>query len=551
MFDAPRRWWRNAPAMVIARLTLLVPVVFIVGRLLSASGHIYLSGDLALIDLHVRDALHWQQSVGPYDRYVWDHPGPAYFYLQSLPARVLGSGAKAEFVGATLLNGVAAWMTVSVVRRRAGSRAALWSALCLSFLGLALSVKDVAAPLGVPSSPWSAYVVIFPMVLFVVLSTAAATSSALSLLGAVLVGSFAVQTDFSTFPLVAVILVGAMVAVVVRAVTRRRREGAQEQSSRRGPPWALVSGFALLVLMWVPPLVEQFSDNPGNLTRIWRFFTAHHPPGTLGNGLWSVLATDAFLDPWHQRNSYFEILGSHPHGATLTLVGVLGAGIAAVVLGVMMRRRFAAVLGLVSLVGFGVMVVSLTRSVGPIFAYIALPELALPIAALIGVGVALLPQSTAGSPGPGEHIRRRADTPLGGLRGLSALAVVMTVLFCARIAHERPLTATSSKDVAAITHDVSARLRPSGQPIYVAEKGPYNALTVTAFNGLFDELQARGYHPRAAPSLLWLVGPQYVSRGHERVQVLLYPPTEDVQSQPGYVGHTTSANIVIMPPIPS
>jgi hypothetical protein len=131
------------------------------------------------------------------------------------------------------------------------------------------------------------------------------------------------------------------------------------------------------------------------------------------------------------------------------------------------------------------------------------------------------------------------------------LAVVVTVLFCARIAHERPLTTTSSKDVAAMWHDVSAHLRRSGQPIYVAEKGPYNGLTVTAFNGLFDELQARGYHPRAAPSLLWLVGPQYISSGHERVKVLLYPPTEAVQGQPGYVGHTASANVVITPQSPS
>jgi hypothetical protein len=551
MFDAPRQWWRNSPAMVIARITLVVPFAFMVVRLLGATGHIYLSGDLALIDLHVRDALHWQQSVGPYDRYVWDHPGPAYFYLQSLPARVLGSGSRAEFVGATLLNGVAAWLTVSVVCRRAGSRAALWTAVCLSFLGFALSVKDVAAPLGVPSSPWSAYVVIFPMVLFVALCTAAATGSALSLLGAVLVGSFAVQTDFSTFPLVAVVLGGALVAVVVRAATRRRRDSAHDQPPRRGPPWAVVPGIAVLVLMWVPPLVEQFSDHPGNLTRIWRFFTAHHPPGTLGNGLWSVLATNAFLDPWHQRNSYFEILGRHPQDATLTLVCVLAAGVAALVLGVTMRRPFAAVLGVVSLVGFGVMVVSLTRSVGPIFAYIALPGLALPIAALMGIGVALLPESPVRSPGLGEHIRRNAGTPLAGLRILSALAVVVTVLFCARIAHERPLTTTSSKDVAAMWHDVSAHLRPSRQPIYVAEKGPYNGLTVTAFNGLFDELQARGYHPRAAPSLLWLVGPQYISSGHERVKVLLYPPTEAVQGQPGYVGHTASANVVITPQSPS
>ena len=89
-------------------------------RLAAYGGRVDLADDLALIDLHTREALRWRQQVGPFDRFGWNHPGPSYFYLLTIPYRLLGSGARAAFVGATAISAAASLAVVWVVRRRRG-----------------------------------------------------------------------------------------------------------------------------------------------------------------------------------------------------------------------------------------------------------------------------------------------------------------------------------------------------------------------------------------------------------------------------------------------
>ncbi|HUY23647.1 MAG TPA: hypothetical protein VMV22_15045, partial [Acidimicrobiales bacterium] len=132
---------------------------------------------MALTDVRVLDALRFNQLVGPYDRFGWNHPGPALFYLLSAVARVLGSGGRADFVGAALINGLSALGVVWVVRRRAGAWPALWAASCMGLLEIVLSTPwnpDVGASV---ASPWDPYVVIFPLVLFGTLAAVGATGS--------------------------------------------------------------------------------------------------------------------------------------------------------------------------------------------------------------------------------------------------------------------------------------------------------------------------------------------------------------------------------------
>ncbi|HTZ08663.1 MAG TPA: hypothetical protein VMB72_06315, partial [Acidimicrobiales bacterium] len=66
--------------------SVVVPYGIELTRLLVSSGPVYPTGDLALVDLAVRSATRFQQVLGPYDRFGWHHPGPAYFYLLALPS---------------------------------------------------------------------------------------------------------------------------------------------------------------------------------------------------------------------------------------------------------------------------------------------------------------------------------------------------------------------------------------------------------------------------------------------------------------------------------
>jgi hypothetical protein len=74
----PVRWWvRPGPLLVLA-LPLLVGAVRLAANL---TDDFWSYGDLAVIELSVRNALRGHPLLGPYSRFGWDHPGPALFYL--------------------------------------------------------------------------------------------------------------------------------------------------------------------------------------------------------------------------------------------------------------------------------------------------------------------------------------------------------------------------------------------------------------------------------------------------------------------------------------
>ncbi len=85
---------------------------------------------------------------------------------------------------------------------------------------------------------------------------------------AVAAASFVVQTDIALAPC-SVLLIGAAV-------------GAAWQASKwdrlRLRFWVGIS-LGLAVVLWFPPILEQFRGNPGNLTRIWRFFFGEQHAG--------------------------------------------------------------------------------------------------------------------------------------------------------------------------------------------------------------------------------------------------------------------------------
>ncbi len=217
-----------------------VPFAVAIVRLLaSPSAHLTLPDDLALIDLHTRRALVWKQQLGVFDHNNWNHPGPAYFYLQSVVYRVFGWGARSLFLGATLLNAVAALCCVGVVRRRATPARALWAAIWICVLASVLAASGTASTtysesvLGALVSPWNPVVVIFPLLLLILLCAGAVDRSGPSLVGALLVGSYVVQTDISTLPVVAVVVAVAGAVWLVTAVRDRAGRPLERDTNRR------------------------------------------------------------------------------------------------------------------------------------------------------------------------------------------------------------------------------------------------------------------------------------------------------------------------------
>lgn len=507
----PRRPFDGVAVMAIAVVT--VPILIVVVRI-AALGHVHLTEDLALIDLRVRDALHFHQLLGPFDRFGWKHPGPAYFYLLSFVHRFVGDGGRSEFIGAALINLSCALGTVWVVRRHAGRWAALLTSGCLGAFALMLTYgSGLTSPLGVLLSPWNPNVVVFPLILFGVLCAVGAIGSWAALAGAALVGTFAVQTDIGTLPVVAMLLVGSGITAVVRA-----------RRASTGISWRVLAlGGGATFLLWLPPIIQQVGNSPGNLTLIWRFFTATHPHHGLGSSLNVVLAADENLMGFpHRTQSLPQLSDLHVVAILTTLVIV---GFVGVVLGLRRGRPIAVALALASLVGLVVSVFAATRIVGPVYPYLLQWEVALPILAVLGLGVAVV----------GVEPRLITKTALYGA------ATLVLVAFSAAMVR-LPVAHASNRKVAEAWQIIEPHIAHDRNDTIQVESGAWPTLF-----GLIDELTVHGF--RACTSANWhtSVGSQYVCTRVAPVLVLLYTPqSPQVERPPGFVGRMSGMDIQIV-----
>lgn len=494
-------------AMVLAALPFCIEAI----RSAATSGYVYLGGDQALIELATRRAVGFHQLVGPYDRFGWAHPGPIYFYLLSIPYRIFGPGARPDFVGEVLIFGAATVAIVGAVFRRAGGWAALASAIWVLLACLMLT------PLRV-EYPWNPFAVMVPTFLVVVLAAAAMAGSALWLLAAVLVGSFVVQTDISTLPLSAAVIVIAGACQLARFFARSSRSFPPRPSIIRRRVLAGV-GMAILIGIWIPPLVQQVNGpGPGNLGTILHFF-AHAPPAhvSFAAAATDVAAVDASFA--YGAGTIFGRSVSSPHTALVLTIAIL-VGVAATALGWLRRQPFAASLGVLSLVGLLASIVAVTRIVGGVMGYLILWELAVPVAGLVGLGVAILAPR---SPVSGSEPQRRslAQTLAGTGAAAGALAVAAVLTFqVARLAY--PPEDHFGAEVASAWRLASPHLANRHETVLVNMIGsPQFAVGA----GLVDRLAGLGFTARVPA--VWSVqfGLSAVIHGAPQATILLEPPS--------------------------
>jgi hypothetical protein len=551
-----------------------LPLLIIFVRYLVSGGQVFLSDDLALIDLHTRQALHWAQQLGPFDHFGWNHPGPALFYLLATMARVLGSGAKAEFVGAIAINAVAASWVVRTVRRQAGSWVALWAGIGVGVLLFSISFTSPGdltyseGAAGAISSPWNPLVVILPTLLVAVLCADAVCGAPRSLLWAAVVGSFCVQTDIGTTPVVVVFLV--LASAMLAAVALRARRGHRTRSevapgsastptragTARGRAW-LVVGVLALVVIWIPPVIQQFTNHPGNITLIARFFFASHPTHDLSTGLWSVVAVNSVL--LYGTSIVFAPavpLGTPLAHAGMVLVITVLIVVAALALNASRRHRFGAALAAASLVGFVVGIASATRVVGPVWGYLMLWELGLPLLALFSLGTAVSTlvashrvPATLGPPAASDPQATPAGRAARLRRPLALSTLALSLLVCGALCYRTvdlpPLSVVSDRVVQQSTALVTARLRPSASPILVQNAG-LSFYDTFEFIGLVNELDQRGYRPKV--SAFWRVqfGPGFVAAARVRRTVVLQPWSTLASARPGYLGRAGDMAVLLV-----
>jgi hypothetical protein len=348
----------ESPAPSLGTVVALLALPYIVLVIRAALGpHIFVSGDFAILDLATRRAARWQQLLGPYDRYGWNHPGPAYFYLLAGVGRVTRlSGGQLQAVTASLISGASVVGTGYVLCREYGRRCR-WPAVAASALG--------AAALGptITFGTWNPYIVVWPLILAgVLLTSVSSTSTGLRLGLGLLLLTFCVQTDIGTAPLAVVwMLVG--LALTLRARLSRGEATTQSPSPTR---YLVMAGLVLVVVAaWLPVVVQQVRNHPGNATLVVRFFTSQHQTAGLRTG--TVLAGNALA----------QSLGIHGRQLPSSrLPGEVFLGIfavAVIVLGVLNVKgppAQATRLAIMGLVGVAVGVAAGADVVGLPFAYL-------------------------------------------------------------------------------------------------------------------------------------------------------------------------------------
>lgn len=261
-----------------AALVLVALAPFVVAIVTRAGRDYVPVGDIALMDLRVRDV--WSSDVplvGAYSRFGWNHPGPAAFYLLAPVSIVFGQPAWATLVGNALLQG-AVVAAIAWVAWRSGGQARLLGTLAL--VGLAFGAMGPSMVL----DAWNPNVAYPMFVLFVLLVWILSYGTPLVLPAVAAVGSFLVQAHLGYLPLVA--------AATVLAVVLCVRDDLRWPAFRRPLAWTLVA----LVALWTPTLVHELV-HPSNVRRLARAQTDPAEPVLGLSGAARVLAEEFRVPP--------------------------------------------------------------------------------------------------------------------------------------------------------------------------------------------------------------------------------------------------------------
>jgi hypothetical protein len=331
---------------------VLVPLVIGAAHFFADLRGYHAVNDNALNELVVRAMPGRLPLIGPYARNTWSHPGPLLYFLLWPMYHLFGADSAAMAVGALVINGAAVATVVAIARRWGG-----WS-LALP-LTLVLALISVRLPHGYVADPWNPALTVLPFGAFLLLTWAATCGDRWGLPVAAFVGSFCVQTHVGYLLLVIPLLGWALVRVGMRA--RRRGE--------RGGFWVPLAWTAgVLVVVWAPPVIQQFTGHPGNLGEIYHYFRTSKEP------------THSLADGWHVVTSQFTVTADWITGAPrvitidkaalrevplplLLVAFVVAAGFA--------WRRWTALRELAVVIGLTVIfgILAVARTLGPMYDY--------------------------------------------------------------------------------------------------------------------------------------------------------------------------------------
>jgi len=255
MISAEPAKGRLLPWIVLG--VLLAPVLLVAFRaVLSGMPDLAAEGDLAMLDISTRNLAEGRSLLGPYSRFGFNHPGPAYLFLRIPLCLIAGGSGSASYVTVPLIIAVCLSAAFVLVKKSCGYTVSI--VFCLLMLLYMMQTSPV-----VWLRDWNPFVIIFPFLLFVLACAAVASGRTGWFPAAVVCGSLVAQTHLGGAPVV--------LALMLLILPVRRLFAPALTGNEGLPGRPIVTGLVLGVALWLPVIVQEFVPGEGNVTRIIRF----------------------------------------------------------------------------------------------------------------------------------------------------------------------------------------------------------------------------------------------------------------------------------------
>lgn len=461
---------------LVAGLVALLVAPLVVGLVALRTPTWYPVLDLAMTEYRVRDVFTGRTPliglpgrIGKTLAEQGSHPGPLSFYLVAPVYRLLGSTAWAMQVATVVIHAGAVATSLVIAHRRGGRRLVAAVALVLAVLLRGYGITLL-------TQPWNPYLPVLWWVTLLLAVWSVFDDDLAVLPVAVFAASLCAQTHV---PYLALSLgFGALTALA--AVRTVRRTG--------GVRW-VVGALALGAVLWAPPVLDQLTRHPGNLSILAEHF-GDPPEEAVGLRKGVELAVQ-HLDLADLVAADDGALEAATAGTTGSLAGglvVLALWVAAVALAVRLRHRRLLLLHAVVGAGLVLGALSISRIFGALWWYLML--WAWGVALLLALAVAWTVAAAVRE--------RRGSLPSAITPALVALTAVVSLVFAVNALDAEPPAPRLSAGlgqllpgtVRALDEGVAGAKGRDG--VYVVSWSDAVHIGSQAY-GLVSELERRGY----------------------------------------------------------
>jgi hypothetical protein len=263
--EAIGRWCDRHSRATLVGATVVVAVPLLVALIDLRSTRWYPVLDLAMTEFRVRDAfgrhtplIGLPGRIGEYPD-QGSHPGPLSFYLLAPVYRVLGSTAWALEAATVAVHVAAIATALWIGQRRAGWRGVLGIAALL-----AVAVRGYGQLL--LTQPWNPYLPLLAWLVVLLATWSVLCGDSLMLIPLVVAGTLCAQTHVPYLVPCATLVIGAL----LYATWERRHwrlAGRRHWLDRN-----VVIATAIGVASWVPPVIDQVVNEPGNVRKLLDHF---------------------------------------------------------------------------------------------------------------------------------------------------------------------------------------------------------------------------------------------------------------------------------------